>query len=167
MDVTLRPVESGDLTYFFDFQRDPEANKMAAFAATDPEDRAAFDEHWNSLLSDAESVSRAIVVDNEGGPGVRASSRVAGYVVAFPHQEQTEIAYWIDPALWGRGVVSAALAHFLIDVTQRPLRARVVADNAAALRVLHRSGFTDIDSELNYANARDAEVKEIILELAS
>ncbi len=166
MDVTLRPVDSGDLTHFFEFQRDSEANRMAAFAAKNPEDRNSFDDEWTSLLADSASVARTIVVDDEDGPGRLPSSRVAGHVIAFPHGGQTEVTYWIDPALWGRGVASAALAHFLIDVSQRPLRARVVADNAASLRVLHRSGFTDIGSEVNYANAREAEVKEIILELA-
>lgn len=167
MDVTLRPVQSGDLTHFFEFQRDPEANRMAAFAAANPEDRSSFDEHWSDLLADTASVSRTIIVDDEDGPGQLPSSRVAGYLLAFPHKGQTEVTYWIDPGLWGRGVASAALAHFLLDVTQRPLRARVVADNAPSLRVLHRSGFVDIDSEVNYANAREAEVKEIILELAN
>lgn len=166
MDVTLRPVETGDLPYFFEFHRDPAANRMAAFAAKDPEDRNAFDSHWNSLRADPDSVTRTIIVEDENGPGVLPTSRVAGHVVAFGHQGQTEVTYWIDPALWGRGVASAALANFLLDVTQRPLRARVVEDNAPSLRVLHRSGFTDIDSEVNYANARGAEVKEIILELA-
>lgn len=166
MDVTLRPVETGDLPYFFEFHRDPAANRMAAFAAKDPEDRNAFDSHWADLLADANSVARTIVVENHDGPGTLSASRVGGHVVAFGHQGQTEVTYWIDPALWGHGVASAALANFLLDVTQRPLRARVVADNAPSLRVLHRSGFTDIGSEVNYANARGEEVKEIILELA-
>lgn len=165
MDVTLRPVESGDLALLFEFQRDPVANRMAAFTAADPEDRAAFDEHWRDLLADPATVSRAIVVDDENGPGKLPTSRVAGHVLAFPHKGQTEVTYWIDPALWSHGVASAALAHFLLDVTTRPLRARVVADNAASLRVLHRCGFTDVGTEVNFANARGADVKEILLEL--
>ena len=45
-DVALRPVEDGDLDALFEQQRDPEAVRMAAFTAPDPDDRSAFDGIW-------------------------------------------------------------------------------------------------------------------------
>src|SRR6516162_4685906 len=40
-DVMLRDVSETDLEIFFDHQRDPAANHMAAFTAKDPADRTA------------------------------------------------------------------------------------------------------------------------------
>ena len=165
MDVTLRPVESGDLAHFFEFQRNPKANLMAAFTPVDPEDRAAFDARWAEKFADSRVEAATIVVDGADGPGSVRTSRVAGSIVSFPHDGATEITYWIDPAFWGHGVASAALAMFLVDYPTRPLRARVVADNAASLRVLHRCGFKDVGTEVNFANARGADVTEVLLEL--
>jgi hypothetical protein len=41
--IALRPVEDADLDALFDQKRDPEAVRMAAFTAENPEDRDAFD----------------------------------------------------------------------------------------------------------------------------
>lgn len=45
--VQLREVLVADLPVFFEHQRDPEANRMAAFAARD---RDAFMAHWSKIL---------------------------------------------------------------------------------------------------------------------
>lgn len=165
MDVTLRPVEPGDLALFFDFHRDPDANRMAAFTAADPEDRAGFNDRWDMILSEPGHVNRTIIAKVAQTPGAHPEERVAGYVLTFPHEGALEVTYWIDPALWGHGLASAALAHFLVDMTERPLRARVVEDNAASLRVLRRCGFTEVGTESNYANARGTNVTEILFQL--
>lgn len=165
MDVTLRAVEHGDLNHFFEFQRNPDANVMAAFTPEDPEDRAAFDERWRTALGNSSVVVDTIIVSDIDGPGTVSTTRVGGYVMAFPHHNTTEVTYWIDPSLWGHGIASAALAHFLVDVTVRPLRARVVTDNAASLRILRRCGFSEVGTEVNFANARGVEVTEVLFEL--
>jgi len=41
--VTLRNVETSDISIFFEHQLDAEANRMAAFVREDPHDRAALD----------------------------------------------------------------------------------------------------------------------------
>ncbi|HWM50130.1 MAG TPA: hypothetical protein VNO76_02120, partial [Thermoplasmata archaeon] len=51
-EIRLRPVEDRDLPIFFEFQRDPVANQMAAFTPKDPEDRVAFQSHWVRIRSD-------------------------------------------------------------------------------------------------------------------
>jgi len=45
--VLLRDVEERDLPIFFEDQRNPVANEMAAFT---PRDRDAFMDHWAKLL---------------------------------------------------------------------------------------------------------------------
>jgi RimJ/RimL family protein N-acetyltransferase len=47
----------------------------------------------------------------------------------------------------------------------RPLHARVVSDNVASRRVLEKCGFRVIATERNVAEARSAEIEELVLRL--
>jgi RimJ/RimL family protein N-acetyltransferase len=71
---------------------------------------------------------------------IEADGTFAGTIASFRIDDQTEVTYWIDRALWGRGIASAALQSFLSISTERPLFARAAADNAASLRVPKRPG---------------------------
>ena len=59
--VLLRDVTAGDLLTFFEQQRDPAANYMAAFTAEDPTDRDAFVAHWTGILGDAGITKKTIL----------------------------------------------------------------------------------------------------------
>ena len=154
-DVALRPVEDRDLDALFEMMRDPEAVRMAAFTPEDPSDRAAFDAHQARVRTAPGITHRAVTRDGE----------LVGTVAAFPIEGQTEITYWIDRAAWGRGIATRAVALLIDLVPDRPLYARVASDNAGSLRVLHKSGFTDIGTEISFATARNAEIEETILRL--
>ena len=154
-NVQLRPVADGDLPIFFEHQRDPLGVHMAAFTVQDPDDRAAFDDHWRRLLSDPTILMRTIEVN--GQP--------AGHVSSYVGDVGLEITYWLGREYWGRGIASAALQAFLLVQTHRPLRGRAAADNAASLRVLERCGFARVGQARGFANARQAEIDEILLEL--
>ena len=88
--------------------------------------------------------------------------RLVGTIASFVMDGDTEITYWIDRSVWGRGVASQALALLLDTVTVRPLYARAASDNAGSLRVLRKAGFTVIGTEISYANARGTEIEETI-----
>lgn len=154
-NVQLRPVADSDLPIFFEHQRDPLGVHMAAFTVQDPDDRAAFDDHWRRLLSDPTILMRTIEVN--GQP--------AGHVSSYVGDVGLEITYWLGREYWGRGIASAALQAFLLVQTHRPLRGRAAADNAASLRVLERCGFARVGQARGFANARQAEIDEILLEL--
>lgn len=47
--IAIRKVESSDLETFYEHQLDPEAIRMAAFVSKDPEDKVAFDAHWDKI----------------------------------------------------------------------------------------------------------------------
>lgn len=126
--VTIRPVREDDLPILFEHQRDPQANAMAAFP---PREREAFMEHWTKILSDASLVASAIELDG----------RVVGNVGSFEFEGRREVGYWIDRAVWGRGVATRALAAFLQQETRRPLFAGVAPHNAGSMRVLEKCGF--------------------------
>lgn len=156
-EVLLRDVTEGDLPIFFEQQRDPAANRMAAFTARDPEDRAAFMAKWARILGDDSLIKRTILL---GG-------QVAGTVSAFvaPWSGELEVSYWIGREFWGQGIATQALADFLGTVKTRPLYARAAQDNIASLRVLEKCGFVITGYDRGFANARGEEVEEVILEL--
>ncbi len=153
--VALRTVEDSDLDALFDQMREPESVWMAAFTADDPGDRSAFDAHMAMVRSSPENVLRAVTCDGQ----------FVGTISSFVADGQTEITYWIDRAAWGRGIATQALALLLELVPVRPIYARVASDNAGSMRVLRKSGFTIIGTEISFAPARQREIEETILRL--
>jgi RimJ/RimL family protein N-acetyltransferase len=126
--VRLRAVRETDLEVFFEHQRDPVANAMAAFP---PRERDAFMAHWHKILLDKTSVIRAVLWNGE----------VAGNVLSFMRADTREVGYWIGREYWGRGIATRALSQFLRLVADRPLYAGVALGNAASIRVLEKCGF--------------------------
>jgi RimJ/RimL family protein N-acetyltransferase len=153
--IGLRPVKDSDLDTLFDQMRDPEAVWMAAFTTEDPGDRSAFDAHMAKVRGSPDITMRAVTSD--GG--------LVGSIASFVVDGQTEITYWIDRAAWGTGVATRALAQFLDLVSVRPLHARAASDNGGSLRVLEKSGFKAIGTEISFAAGRNGEIEETILRL--
>lgn len=150
--VELRPVEARDLALFFEHQRDPEAVHQAAFTAPDPDDRAAFDTHWARIRSDESIFLRTIVADGE----------VAGHVAIFSRGDAREVTYWVAREHWRRGIATRALRILLEAVSERPIHARVAADNTASRAVLKKSGFEELRRERAFAQARGEEIEELV-----
>jgi len=153
--VALRPIEDRDLDALFDQMRDPESVWMAAFIARDPNDRLAFDAHMARLRASPEITMRAVTRDGQ----------LVGSVASFVVDGDTEVTYWIDRAAWGHGIASRALDLLLDLVPARPLHARAASDNAGSLRVLQKSGFKIIGTEISFAPGRNADVEETILRM--
>ncbi|MGW0515823.1 GNAT family N-acetyltransferase [Crossiella sp. NPDC003009] len=153
--VALRPVQDTDLDALFEQMRDPEAVRMAAFTARDPNDRAAFDAHMRKLRTSPEVALRAVTSDG----------RLVGTIGNFVMDGDTEVTYWIDRSAWGQGIASQALALVLAGLPVRPVYARAASDNLGSLRVLQKAGFAVIGTEVGYAAARDAEIEETVLRL--
>jgi RimJ/RimL family protein N-acetyltransferase len=126
--VRLRPVQPGDLPEMFQWQLDPESNRMAV---VNPRTREDFDAHWDQALKDPAIAAKAILADNV----------FVGFISFFPRDGHNHVGYWIDRAFWGRGVASRALQLFLQEVHQRPLIATAATSNGASLRILQKCGF--------------------------
>jgi len=156
-NISLRDVTEDDLPIFFDHQRDPGANHMAAFTASDPEDRVAFAAHWTKILDDGSITIKTILFDR----------RVAGHVLSFEQSGEREVSYWIGRKYWGKGIATVALSEFLEHVKTRPLHARVAKDNAASIRVLEKCGFVVSGEDKGFSNARGEEVEEFVLKLGA
>lgn len=156
--VSLRPVETPDLDAWFPMMADPVAIAMAAFTSPNADDRAAFDARWRRILAIPTGIVRTVEI---AAPGEAA--RVAGSILLYHEEGHAEISYWIDRALWGRGIAGAAVVAFLAEVDERPIFARAAADNAGSLRVLERAGFVRLRMEQGFANARNAVIDEVVL----
>lgn len=154
--VTLREVQDADADALFEQMRDPVSVAMAAFTGRDHDDRAAFDAWLHRVRNNPEVTMRAVVEDG----------RLVGSIASFVIEGDTEITYWLDRAVWGRGIASEAVAALLALVPTRPLHARAASDNIASLKVLQRAGFKITGTDHGYARARGAEIEETILILA-
>ena len=157
--VQLRDVEADDLPLFFEHQRDPVAVALVAFRSRD---RAAFDQHWEKLLADDSCLKKTIIVVSAVSADSSAH-QVAGYIGSWLSDGKREIGYWIDRALWGRGIATEALSAFLRLEQTRPLHAGVATHNAASIRVLQKCGFTILGPE--EATHDNAEASHVLLRL--
>ncbi|MGW1845233.1 GNAT family N-acetyltransferase [Streptomyces sp. NPDC001966] len=155
MRVALREVRADDLPLFFAFMSDPESVRTAAFTSEDPTDRHAFDAHWQRILADGSIVMRTVLADGA----------VIGNAGVYGPPGDRQVTYWIDRALWGRGLATAALSALLDAVPERPLHARAAADNAGSRRVLEKCGFTVTGRDHGYAHARGEETDELLFTL--
>jgi RimJ/RimL family protein N-acetyltransferase len=150
--LDLRDVQEADLPTLFEHQREPEANRMAAFP---PRERDAFMAHWAKVLADTTAIKKSIVLDGA----------VVGNVVCWESRGRREVGYWIGKEHWGKGIASAALAKFLTQVGLRPLYAHVAKHNAASIRVLEKCGFAVAGEDRGAAPTGGEVVEEVILML--
>ena len=149
-DIHLRDVIEADLPILCAQQLDPDATRMAAFPAREPE---AFMAHWRvKVLGDARNRSQTILFDGQ----------VAGHIGSFVQGERRLIGYWLGKEYWGRGIATRALSEFLLQETQRPLYAQVAKHNVGSIRVLEKCGFTHVGAEVP---ATGAEVEELTMVL--
>jgi len=155
MDLTLREMRDEDLPLLFEQWADPVAAHMAAFTAPEHMDREAFERRWSRLRADETILNRVVVVDDE----------VAGTIGSWGGPGEREITYWIGRAYWGKGIATQALSAFMRIERSRPLHARVAADNVASRRVLEKCGFRPIATDRGFAEARAAEIEELVLRL--
>lgn len=154
--VFLRDVEKTDLLFFFENQKDPDANHMAAFTVKDPANLTAFIDHWGKILVDKTVTIKTIVFNGS----------VAGHILIYEQSGEQEISYWIGKAYWGKGLATNALSQLLSETKTYPLYARAAKDNIASIRVLEKCGFTIIGDDKGFSNARGEEIEELILKLA-
>lgn len=149
MTTELRALRDSDLDAVFEMMADPAAVRMAAFTASDPTDRVAFDVHMARVLGDPAVDYRAIT-DGTG--------QLVGIVSSFPGDDGlTEITYWVERHHWGLGHASRAVALMLAQ-TGRPVLARVAADNGGSRRVLDKAGFQPIGTNRDFGHGRRTEV---------
>ena len=155
MCVVLRDVLDSDLPILFEHQRDPTANRMAAFT---PRNEKEFMAHWREKILGDETVAKKVVL---------FEGQVAGNIVSFERSGKREVGYWIGREYWGKGIATEALLQFLCHVTHRPLYAFVAKRNVASIRVLEKCGFAIVSQNHGSAGARGPVVGEFLMRLGT
>jgi RimJ/RimL family protein N-acetyltransferase len=153
--VTLRNVETSDISIFFEQQLDSEAIRMAAFVRKERQERAAFDAHWQRIMDSTANVNKTILRGEE----------VAGHIACYPHEGELEVTYWIGKKHWGKGVATQALKKLLQEITHRPIFARAAKDNIGSVRVLQKCDFKITGENKGFAEGRGEETEEYIFRL--
>jgi RimJ/RimL family protein N-acetyltransferase len=149
-DISLREVQEGDLPTFFEHQRDPLANQLAAFPARD---RETFMAHWAKIMQDESVILKTILFEGQ----------VAGNVLSFEMDGEREVGYWLGREFWGKGIATQALAKFLAQIQARPLYAHVAKHNVASRHVLEKCGFALSGEEKEFSNLNGVQVEGLIL----
>ena len=138
--LILRVPQDDDVDALFAIQGNADAMKYTFCAA----DRAATENflrsHADRFQEDGYAPWTALLAE---------SGRVVGWggLGKDPAEPQwgAEVAYFLDPAVWGRGlateIVSASLDHAFDDVGLDEVGAFARPANAASLRVLEKCGF--------------------------
>ena len=136
---TLRPFRSDDVDGLLAVADDARVTRWMSSRFPHPYTRADA-EFWIAKTT-SESPTETFALEIDG--------RIAG-AVAFEEYdgERTGVAefgYWITPAYWGRGIITAAsrlLVRHAFEVRGlRRLEAHVFAPNIASARVLEKCGF--------------------------
>jgi RimJ/RimL family protein N-acetyltransferase len=100
-------------------------------------------------------LARVVVVDDE----------VAGTIGSWGESGEREVTYWIGRSYWAKGSRPMPSRRSWPLRGRGPLHARVASDNVASCRVLEKCGFRVIATERNVAEARSAEIEELVLRL--
>jgi len=151
-DIHLRDLRQDDLPRLFEFNLDPEANRLAA---TIPRNAEAFAANWTKALADANVVAKAICVGDV----------LAGSICCFERDGSRSVGYWLSRDFWGKGITSRALQLLLKEIPFRPLHAQVATGNRASLRVLEKCGFVVRSVHMSPATDRYLECEEASLVL--
>src|SRR3546814_20676159 len=112
--IELRDLDDDDLDAVFDMMREPEAVSQAAFTASDPDDRAAFDTWIDRQRTSADV--RLWVVTDDGG--------FAGTAAAFTIDGDRAVTYWIAHHARGRSEGDAAHRCPVAHAAQSPPQPR-------------------------------------------
>ena len=154
-NVRIQPTLQGDLAPLFEQQSDPAANYMAAFTAPDPYDRDAYMQKWLGVLDNPEIAMWSIYCDTV----------LLGSVLVYRMDGEPQLSYWIGKPFWGMGIATRAVELLLAQFTERPLYASAAEDNLGSRTVLVTCGFQSLRTEIGYANARKADIAEVIYRL--
>ncbi len=134
MSVTLRDVRPEDLLVFYEQHKDPVA---VAMAGTPVREKDVFIARWLANIADPDNITVTIDVDGAA----------AGHACCFPKDGRRWVGYWVDRALWGRGIAAKALRLLLEREPTRPLFAETSDTNVRSQLVLRNAGFVEVERE--------------------
>ena len=138
MNIELRDRTPDHVRVYFERTQDAEIQKF--FPQTVTNLQQALRNYEATRKPDASSYGRTIYVDG------KYVGDVWCYGIDLTQTPQTMISYCIfDKSCWGKGIMTSALAQFLVEITNRYsiscMGAFSFCLNTASIRVLERNGF--------------------------
>lgn len=149
--LLLRAPRPSDVEALFAIQGDAEAMRFT-YCAPDREATAAYLESYARRFAEDGFAPWTAVLREAPRPGERPVERIVGWggLNRDPRAPRwgVEVAYFLDPACWGRGLatelVQASLVHAFEDLDLRRVGAFVRPENRASVRVLAKAGFVHV-----------------------
>ena len=151
-NIELIKTSLPDLETLFLFQLDEESNYLAAFTPKDHGDKTAYLKKWSAIITNPAVNMRTITLN----------SVIVGSVSKYELDGRSEITYWIDRKMWGKGIATEALRMFLETERPRPIYGRVAFDNFGSQKVMEKCGFKKIATDEGFANARKKVISEFV-----
>lgn len=154
----LRPWRPGDREQLAEIANDRRISRNMTDMFPHPYTPADADEWIGRCAAEEPPLNFAIVVGHVVVGGIGAH-RLEG-----EQQGTINVGYWLAPSLWGQGIATDALRHFvdyLFDTfPARRLYATVFGWNPASARVLEKGGFT-LEGRLREAIVKDDDVTDL------
>ena len=153
--IQLSPTRITKLDALFQIPLDKDGGYIAAFIPDNPSDKNAYLAKHTKLLN-ASSINQHTIW---------LSDTIVGSISRFIMEEQAEITYWIDKRFLGRCIATQALQIFLL-LDRRDLSSAVQHMIIQAHKSIREMWAHTNRLNINYANARHAEIEELIYKLA-
>jgi ribosomal-protein-alanine N-acetyltransferase len=137
--VFLRPIESADIAGWFAYLRLAAVFEHTSWNVQSPDELSHY--AWKPEEFTDSSLLRFAIASKATGRLVGT----AGFHSISPRDRTAELAYDLNPELWGRGIASAvcaeltAWAHRSARIVR--VQASVLKTNARSISVLERCGF--------------------------
>lgn len=137
--IRVRSWREDDADALASAANDPDVPRYLRDRFPHPYTRADAEEFLRHLALPAPALFSAIEVDGRisGGIGFNPGCDV--------ERHSAELGYWLAPACWGRGIMTATVAAYVPTLFDRfalqRVWSKVYAPNVASMRVLERCGF--------------------------
>lgn len=139
--LILRPWETSDVEYLYEYAKDPDVGTAAGWAPHKSIEESR--EILRDILMAPESY--AVVLKSRGYPIGSISFLIGEKSNIDISDEDAEIGYWIAKPFWGRGIMPEAieemLRHGFEDLHFSRIWAEHFEENQRSYRVLFRCGF--------------------------
>ncbi len=134
------------------------SDKVARFTATVP---SPYEDEWFDKRIKTAGNGKNFIFAIELGEARQFVGLIGFHELKPAARSAFGIGYFIDPAFWGRGIASHALAEILQKLKThggKMAEAGVFFDNPASMRVLEKNDFERSGSEMDFCRARGKDV---------
>jgi [ribosomal protein S5]-alanine N-acetyltransferase len=142
--LVLRPYEETDAALLFPLTSNPNSTRYTLWEHHRSIDDTLMFVRDYARSRYAEGVPEPLAIAFQDDPDRRPIGSAGCFWSSFPHRT-AEIGYWLAEPHWGRGLIAEAcwalVTYAFSMMGPERIQARVIAGNAASIRVLEKLGF--------------------------